>query len=343
MTAMPVLAILCPVHNEATVAPLFYARLEPVIARLSDRYLVRLVFLNNASTDATPAAVENIRQQRSETYLITMSRNVGYQRSLELGLRTVDADIYVFIDVDCEDPPEMIDTFVERYEAGYEIVYGERVDREEPRAIKRSRDVFYHLLQATADEEIILNMAEFALFTREVRDAIIAESSSFPFIRASIARVGFRRAAIPFKRQRRIAGESHYNLLRMTVFAVAGILATSTLLLRLPIYILPFWFAALTLLSIGYGATHSDWYAIAAFLATAFYLGASAAVTALYVARTYKNGLVRPNAFIDHRASFLPPARNNEARAQDFAPPEDVASWRSGSSAAAPLGAYAKP
>jgi dolichol-phosphate mannosyltransferase len=152
-------------------------------------------------------------------------------------------------------------------------------------------------------------MAEFALFTREVRDTIISESSSFPFIRASIARVGFRRAAIPFKRQRRIAGESHYNLARMTVFAVAGILATSTLLLRLPIYILPFWFAALVLLSIGYGATHSDWYAIVAFLATAGYLGGSAAVTALYVARTYKNGLLRPNAFIDRRASLLPPTR----------------------------------
>ena len=115
---MPVLAILCPVHNEAAVAPLFYARLEPVIARLADRYLVRLVFLNNASTDDTAAAIVRIRQARSETYLITMSRNVGYQRSLELGLRTVDADIYVFIDVDCEDPPEMIGEFVDRYEAG---------------------------------------------------------------------------------------------------------------------------------------------------------------------------------------------------------------------------------
>jgi dolichol-phosphate mannosyltransferase len=82
-------------------------------------------------------------------------------------------------------------------------------------------------------------------------------------------------------------------------------------LLRLPIYILPFWFAGLTLLLVGYGATHSVWYAIAAFLATAGYLGGTVAATALYVARTYKNGLVRPNAFIDRRASFLPPERAN--------------------------------
>ena len=308
MTHLPVLSILCPVRNEAMVVPLFYARLEPVIARLADRYLVRLVFLNNASTDATVAAVQRIRRARSDTYLLTTSRDVGYQRSLELGLRSVESDLYVIIDVDCEDPPELIDSFIERYEAGCQLVYGERVDRDEPRLLKRTREVFYRLLQATADDEIILNMAEFALFTRDVREAILAENSSFPFIRASIARIGFRRAAVPFKRQRRIAGESHYDLIGMTIFAVAGILASSTLLLRLPIYIFPFWFAALTALSVGYGATHSVWCAVLAFLAAVGYIGASVAVTALYVARTYKNGLMRPNAFINQRLTVLPAA-----------------------------------
>ena len=308
-----VLSILCPVRNEATVVPLFYARLEPVIARLEDRYLVRLIFLNNASTDETVAAVQRIRRARSETYLLTTSRDVGYQRSLELGLRSIESDIYVIIDVDCEDPPEMIETFIEHYELGCQLVYGERVDRDEPRLLKRTREFFYRLLQATADDEIILNMAEFALFTRDVRDAILAENSSFPFIRASIARIGFRRAAVPFKRQRRVAGESHYDLIGMTIFAVAGILASSTLLLRLPIYILPFWFAALTALSIGYGATHSAWCAVLAFLTAVGYLGGSVAVTALYVARTYKNGLMRPNAFINQRQSVLPAAIRRDA------------------------------
>jgi hypothetical protein len=170
------------------------------------------------------------------------------------------------------------------------------------------RHWFYRLLQAVADDEILLDMAEFSLFTREVRDAVVQENSSFPFLRASIARVGFRRAKIPFKRQRRIAGQSHYNLVRMTLFAVAGILAASTLLLRLPIFILPFWLAALTALCLGFGATGSAWYAAWALLLTAAYLGTTAAVTALYVARTYKNGLIRPNAFIDRANSVLPAA-----------------------------------
>src|SRR5258708_31034150 len=158
-----------------------------------------------------------------------MSRNVGYHASLECGLRNAVGDLLVFIDVDCEDPPEMILEFVEKYEQGYDIVYGERVDRSESKVMKKARKFFYRLLRAVADEEILLDMAEFSLFTKEVRDAILDENTSFPFLRASIARVGFRRPAIPFKRQSRCAGRTRYDLMRMSVFAVAAMLSASTL------------------------------------------------------------------------------------------------------------------
>src|ERR1043166_6956359 len=193
------LTILCPVYNEERSIPLFFKRLRPVIETLAGRYTVHLLFLNNASTDSTVQEIERVRASWPETYLITMSKNVGYHASLECGLRNVSGDLLVFIDVDCEDPPEMILEFVDKYEQGYDIVYGERVDREESRAMKNTRKVFYRLLHTLADEEIILDMAEFSLFTREVRDALVNENTSFPFIRASIGRVGFRRAAIPFK------------------------------------------------------------------------------------------------------------------------------------------------
>ncbi len=306
------LSILCPVYNEEHVIPLFYGRIRPVLEKLSECYMVHLLFLDNASTDRSSHEIEKIRESWPATYLITMSRNVGYHASLECGLRNAAGDLFVFIDVDCEDPPEMILEFVEKYEQGFDIVYGERVDRHESRAMKGARKLFYRLLAALADEEILLDMAEFSLFTREVRDAILDENTSFPFLRASIARVGFRRAAIPFKREKRIAGNTHYNLIRMSVFAVAGILSASTLFLRLPIYLLPLWLLSLLLLGIGYVSTHSLWYVVAAFLVFAAYVGATMAFTALYVARTYKNGLRRPNAFIDRSRSILQPAPGGE-------------------------------
>ena len=205
---LPVLAIVCPVYNEEAVILLFFGRVLPVMEALTPRYQIRLVFLNNASVDRTRDRIEDVKALWQETYVISMSRNVGYQASLDCGLRNVDADLFVIIDVDCEDPPEMIAQFVEKHEEGFDIVYGERVDRPEPKLIKVSRKFFYRLLQMIADEEIILDMAEFSLFTSDVRDAIIDDRSSFPFLRASIGRVGFQRAAIPFARQPRIAAHA---------------------------------------------------------------------------------------------------------------------------------------
>ena len=94
----------------------------------------------------------------------------------------------------------------------------------------------------------------------------------------------------------------------MSLFAVGGILSASTLFLRLPIYLLPLWILSVAGLGIGYISTHSPWLALAAFVLSAAYIGGTAAFTALYLARTYRNGLQRPNAFIDHSRSILQPA-----------------------------------
>ncbi len=120
------------------------------------------------------------------------------------------------IDVDCEDPPELIPRFVAEHEQGYDIVYGERVDRPEPTYLKWLRKSYYRLVRAVADDNFVLNMAEFSLITAEVRNAVIDEINSFPFIRASIGRIGFRRKNVPYTRERRSAGETHYNLIGMT-------------------------------------------------------------------------------------------------------------------------------
>src|SRR3981189_1330514 len=324
----PLITVLCPVYNEDPVVSLFFERIQPVMEKLSEHYAVHLVFLNNASRDRTPQQIEKIREVWPSTYLITMSRNVGYHASLECGLRNAAGDLFVFIDVDCEDPPEMILEFGENDEQGNNTVYGERVDRHESKAMKRARKFFYRLLRAVADEEILLDMAEFSLFTREVRDAVLNENTSFPFLRASIARVGFRRAAIPFKRQKRVAGNTHYNLIKMAVFSVAGILSASTLFLRLPIYLLPVWLLSLLLLGVGYVSTHSAWMIVAAFLLFAAYIGTTMAFTAMYVARTYKNGLHRPNAFIDRSRSVLHPVPQREGVGADKASIHE--SWRVG-------------
>ena len=301
------LAILVPVYNEEACVPLFFDRLEPVIKRLGTSHRVFVVFLNNASTDGTLSAIDVVRSRHPETYVFTLSRNVGYQRSLEFGLKHCEADIYVFIDVDCEDPPEMIADFVAKHGEGFDVVYGERVDRSEVAILKVLRKAFYRVLRAIADEDIVLDMAEFSLMTAEVRNAVVADQSSFPFIRASIGRVGFRRSGIPYRRQPRIAGGTHYNFWRMTTFAVGGLLSASTLPLRLVAYVLPAWLVGMGWLAWQAKAGHPAGLSALIFLGFA-YCGAGLAFASIYIARVYKNTLGRPNAFLDARLSRLPPS-----------------------------------
>jgi polyisoprenyl-phosphate glycosyltransferase len=306
MPSSQTLAILVPVFNEEQCVPLFFDRLRPVLESLNESYQVLLVFLNNASTDGTLAAIAKVRDRHPETYVITLSRNVGYQRSLEFGLKQCHADLFVFIDADCEDPPEMIRDFVDKHRTGFDIVYGERIDRSEAIVLKVIRKFFYRILRAIADEDIVLDMAEFSLITAEVRNAIIADHSSYPFIRASIGRVGYRRYGIPYRRQPRIAGSTHYNLWRMTTFAIGGLLAASTLLLRVVVYALPVWMVAMLWLTWHAALGHAGYLAWLIFLGFA-YCGGAAGFVCLYLARVYKNTLGRPNAFLDHRQSQLPP------------------------------------
>src|SRR6185295_7465236 len=80
--ARPVLTIICPVHNEAKVIPLFYNRMRPVMDELSKDYTVNLVFSNNASSDATLEVIESIRKEAKDVFVVSLAANVGYQRSL---------------------------------------------------------------------------------------------------------------------------------------------------------------------------------------------------------------------------------------------------------------------
>jgi dolichol-phosphate mannosyltransferase len=91
-----------------------------------------------------------------------------------------------------------------------------------------ARRLFYRLNRLMADNEVILNMAEFSMIASKVRDVMLDNSSTYPFLRTEIGYAGFRRVGIAYDRQPRIFGKSHYNLVRMTAFALGGILSSST-------------------------------------------------------------------------------------------------------------------
>jgi dolichol-phosphate mannosyltransferase len=303
--------IVCPVFNEEKAVPLFYERVVKAIAPLEARVRFELLFVNNRSTDGTEAAVLALREKDPRVELFTMSRNYGYQASISAGMRHASGDASVNIDVDCEDPPEMIPQFIERWLAGADIAYGIRARREEFVLMHWARKLFYRLTRGVADHEIVLDMAEFFLVDRKVKEHVLATRSTFPFVRGQVGYVGFRREGIPYKREKRIIGETHYNLLGAIRFGAAGILSSSTLPLRLLAYVGCVLFA-LDLLAAPlalWPAVSADVLLRAFALAVLLHLGwlvFSAGMLGIYVARIYKDSVGLPLYVGDPKHSTIP-------------------------------------
>ncbi|WP_394833817.1 glycosyltransferase family 2 protein [Pendulispora rubella] len=307
------MTIVCPVFNEETTVPLFYDRLSAAIALMSDRVRFELLFVNNRSTDGTLAEIHKIQARDPRVGVITLSRNFGYQASITAGMRTARGDAIVNIDVDCEDPPEMIPRFIERWLDGADVAYGIREKREEFFLMHLARKLFYRGTRMVADHEIVLDMAEFFLVDKRVRDFVLATKSTFPFVRGQVGYVGFRREGIPYKRQRRISGTTHYNLVSATRFGVGGILSSSTMPLRVLGYVGVVGFlldclGAIALLVGGdtlevrtmvrvlfaFMALHAGWLVLAA------------GTLGIYLARVYKDTIELPLYVVDEKLSSLP-------------------------------------
>lgn len=299
------ISVVSPVFNEELTIRPFYERLAKALAPLRERYDFEIIFSNNRSHDGTAERVLELRAQDPTVQLLTLSRNFGYQHSMMAGIRQASGDAICVIDVDCEDPPEMIVTFIRHWEEGYDVVYGERDLRAEPFLLTWMRKLFYRVNKMIADSDILLDMAEFCLMSADVRDAVAANASTFPFVRGEIAHYGFRRLGIRYNREGRIAGRSHYSLYGMWRFAVAGILSSTTVPLRIPLYLLPPLFAVNAL---GFWLEVTGrwpWGFELLVMTDLLYLAFGFAFLALYTARNYRNVVGRPVAVVDWRLSAL--------------------------------------
>lgn len=299
------LSIICPVYNEQDNIIMFYERIRKVIELLNHQYEFEIIFTNNRSTDNSYKIICELHRHDKRVRLLTFSRNFGYQASILAGLTHASGDASVVIDVDCEDPPELIHQFIKKWEEGYDVVYGIRKKRQENKVIQWMRNFFYWMLHKFGDYEVVMNMAEFSLITRDVRREILNNKSTFPFLRTEIGYTGFDRIGVDYIRQSRQHGKTHYNFLGMSAFAIGGILSSSTFFLRLSaligMFLLPM---NLVLLFLDLTEKYSKAFEILVTL-DLLYLVFFMAVLSIYNARIYKDGVQRPVFIVDWKYSFL--------------------------------------
>jgi dolichol-phosphate mannosyltransferase len=298
------ICIVCPVFNEELNIEHFYNELKCVLAPLKDRYDFSLLFSNNASTDNTLELIRRLAAEDGTIRYLTLSRNFGYQGSLVAALSHAVGDAFIIIDVDCEDPPRLIPHFIKEWEAGYDLVYGLRGGRPEFVGLVWTRKLFYRLTSLIADADFIVDMAEFSLFSKRIRDVVVRNESAFPFIRAELAFAGFPRKGIRYDREQRAFGKTHYSVVRMAQFALAGILSASTFPLRAIAYVgLPLAVLNLAAAIVSLSRSNNDLSTL--FAINWFFTIVSIAFIGLYIARVYKDGARRSRFIIDNANSLL--------------------------------------
>ncbi|SHO58200.1 hypothetical protein VQ7734_03970 [Vibrio quintilis] len=232
---MKKISIVIPCFNESEVIDYTVKELITFCNRLN-HYAFELIFVNDGSTDDTEEKLSAYSHQHTQLRILSFSRNFGHQQAVTAGIDASTGNAIVLIDADLQDPPEVIEQMLEKWESGYDVVYGTRAHRAGESAFKRlSARWFYRLLNRMSEVPIPLDTGDFRLMDRQVVDQLIAMPEKARFIRGMVSWIGFNQTSVLYERSPRLAGESKYPLVKMLRFALDGILSFSVKPLKLSI------------------------------------------------------------------------------------------------------------
>lgn len=231
------LSIVVPCYNEEEVLAETLRRLSETAETLEARGLkVELVFVDDGSRDRTRELLRRYAASDRRVRMLGFARNFGHQLAVTAGIDAARGDAVVLIDADLQDPPEVIAEMVDRWEEGFDVVYGTRTDRPgESRFKLATARVFYRVLNRLSDVPIPLDTGDFRLMSRNVVEVLKSMPEQDRFVRGMVSWVGFNQIALPYRRDKRFAGESKYPLRKMVRFATDGILSFSAKPLQLSV------------------------------------------------------------------------------------------------------------
>jgi polyisoprenyl-phosphate glycosyltransferase len=229
------LSLVVPVLNEQEAIPIFIKSIAEVFDGLDLGY--EIVFVDDGSTDATAEVVRDYAARDATVRLVRLSRNFGKEAALTAGLDACRGAAVIPMDVDMQDPPALIPEFVRLWREGYDVVYGQRVDRNSDTvAKKRSAGMFYRVFNSVSAQRIEPNVGDFRLMSREVVEATLQLRERNRFMKGIFAWVGYRAIAVPYSRPARSAGETKFNYWRLWNLALDGLTSFSTVPLRIWTY-----------------------------------------------------------------------------------------------------------
>lgn len=229
------LSLVVPVFNEELTIPSF---MKEVREKLS-QYETEIVFVNDGSKDNTALVLNDLAYSEDGIVVVNFSRNFGKEPALFAGLEYATGDVVIPIDVDLQDPIEVIPQMIEKWKEGFEVVLAKRTDRTSDTFFKRkTAEWFYKLHNAISTPKIESNVGDFRLMDKKVvRNIVKHIKENNLFMKGILSWVGFKTTIVEYERKYRVAGESKFNAWKLWNLALEGITSFSTVPLRLWTYV----------------------------------------------------------------------------------------------------------
>lgn len=237
MTVKKRVSLIIPVFNEeANILPL-YERTGRVLAPLAERFDFELLFTDNHSHDKSFEILTALAAKDPRVKIIRFSKNFGYQHSIYTGYVSCHGDAAIQLDCDLQDPPGLIPDFLKKWEEGFQVVYGIRRSRQEGFFIQWLRKLFYRLVHFLSEEKLPPDAGDFRLVDRTLLEELKKIHDMSPYLRGTIAALGYRQIGIPYDRDKRFGGKTKFGFKEMVGLALDGILNHSIFPLRIASYV----------------------------------------------------------------------------------------------------------
>jgi len=311
-SVIPSIAVVVPVYKEETNIRPFLERTEAVLEKIGEPY--EIIFALDPSPDQTEEVILNEINRNSSIKLLVFSRRFGQPAATMAGLLLCQAKTCVAIDVDLQDPPELIEPLYAKLRDGYEVVYAKRRSRKGETLIKRIISYLgYALINRFSDVQIPRNTGDFRIMTRRVIEELRRLNESHGFLRGLVAYVGFKQAFVEYDRDVRHAGRGKYNRLTGSLkIGVNGLVSFSGKPLQMMSiggfalaafsFLLGTWYVVQKLLGIDLTPGLSTTVLVVTFFSGVQLLGLG--ITGEYVGRIYDEVKRRPMFIVDKKVNF---------------------------------------
>ncbi len=225
------ITVLIPILNEAQNLVELGRRLPHVLEPLGVRW--RVLFIDDGSTDGSMELIRQLNLADGRFSAVSLSRNFGKEIAVAAGLKHATGDACIIMDADLQHPPEVLSAFVEKWNDGYDVVYGQRINRETDGPVYRLfARFFYRLFNFLVDSDIPKHAGDFRLLSRRAVDAMNQLGERARFNKGLYAWIGFKSAAVPYTVADRQHGRSKWRFRKLVSFAIDAMTSFTTIPLR---------------------------------------------------------------------------------------------------------------